>query len=80
MKWKTCKFTGQYIQDKLMKIVACCHLSKISDLIRDAGYFILEADEVTDLSNKEQLIICLGWVDNHFDPNEEFIQYKSPTS
>ena len=47
--------------------------SKIGDSIRDAGYFTLEADEVTDSSNKEQLIICLRWVDNHFDSHEEFI-------
>ena len=63
MKRKTCKYTV-HIQDELMKIVACSHLSKTGDLIRDAGYFTLEADEVTDSSNKEQLIICLRWVDN----------------
>ena len=48
-------------------------MSKIGDSIRYAGYFTLEADEVTDSSNKEQLIICLRWVDNYFDPHEEFI-------
>ena len=69
MKHKICKYTDQ---DELMKIVACS-LSKISNLIRDTGYFTLEADEVTDLSNKEQLIICLRWVGNHFDPHKEFI-------
>ena len=31
------------------------------------------ADEVTDSSNKEQLVICLRWVDNHLNPHEEFI-------
>ena len=71
MKRKTCKYTDHHILDELMKIVACSHLSKIGDSIRDAGYFTLEADEVTDSSNKEQLIICLKWVDNHFDPHEE---------
>lgn len=54
-------------------IVACSHLSKIGNSIRDAGYFRLQADEVTDSSNNEQLIFCLRWVDNHFDPHEEFI-------
>ena len=72
MKQKTFKYTD-HIQDELMKIVACSHLFKIGDLIRDAGYFTLEADELTDSSNKEQLIICLRWVDNQFDPHEEFI-------
>ena len=28
---------------------------------------------VTDSSNKEQLVIYLRWVDNHFDPHKEFI-------
>ena len=28
---------------------------------------------VTDSTNKEQLIICLRWVDNHFDPHKAFI-------
>ena len=73
MKQKTYKYTDHHIHDELMKIVACSHLSKIGDSIRDAGYFTLEADEVTDSSNKEELIICLRWVDNHFDPHEEFI-------
>ena len=73
MQQKTCKYTDHHIQDELMKVVACSHLSKIGDLIRNAGCFALEADEVTDSSNKEQLIIYLRWVDNHFDPHEEFI-------
>ena len=74
MKQNTCKYIiDHHIQDELMKIVAYSHLSKIGDLIRDGEYFTLEADEVTDLSNKEQLIICLRWVDNHFDPHEELI-------
>ena len=30
-------------------------------------------DEVTDSSNKEQLIICLRWVNNHLNPHEDFI-------
>ena len=50
-------------------MVIYSHLSKI----RVAWYFTLEADEVTDSSNNKQLIICLRWVDNHFDPHEEFI-------
>ena len=31
------------------------------------------ADEVTDSSNREQLIICLRWVDNHLTAHEDFI-------
>ena len=30
------------------------------------------ADEVTDSSNREQ-VVCLRWVDQHFEPHEEFV-------
>ena len=35
--------------------------------------FTLESDEVTDSSNKEQVIVCLRWVDKKFEPFEDFI-------
>ena len=31
------------------------------------------ADEVTDLSNREQVVVCLRWVDQHFESHEEFV-------
>jgi len=47
--------------------------AKIAYSIRESGYFALEADEVTDVSNKEQLVVCLRWVDSKFEPHEDFI-------
>lgn len=31
------------------------------------------ADEVTGTSNREQLAICIRWVDNDFQPHEDFV-------
>ena len=31
------------------------------------------ADEVTDASNREQVIVCLRWTDEQFEAREEFI-------
>ena len=31
------------------------------------------ADEVTDSSNREQVIVCLTWIDEQFEAREEFI-------
>ena len=31
------------------------------------------ADKVTDTSNREQVAVCLRWVDQHFEPHEEFV-------
>ena len=32
------------------------------------------ADEVTDSSNREQVVICFRWVDQHFEPHEDFVR------
>ena len=31
------------------------------------------ADEVTDSSNQEQVVICLRWIDTNLEPQEDFI-------
>ena len=31
------------------------------------------ADEMTDKSNREQIVLCLRWVSDNFDVHEEFI-------
>ena len=31
------------------------------------------ADEITDSSNKEQVVVCFGRVDHQFETHEEFI-------
>ncbi len=41
--------------------------------IRESGYFCVQSDEVTDSANKEQVIVCLRWVDSNFEPHEDFI-------
>ena len=73
MKRKTNKHTDHHIQNKVLKILANRHLRRIAANINEAGYFALESDEVTDSSNKEQVIVCLRWVDSKFEPHEDFI-------
>ena len=73
MQRKTRKYTDHHIQNELLQILALGHLRKIVADINEAGYFTLESDEVTDSSNKEQVIVCLRWVDAQFEPHEEFI-------
>ena len=73
MKRKTNKYTDHHIQNELLKILAHRHLRKIAMNINEAGYFALESDEVTDSSNKEQVIVCLRSVDSKFEPHEDFI-------
>ena len=53
----------------------------LRDLIQDIGnnYFSIICDEYTDISNKEQLTLCLRWVDNDIKAYEEFLGfYQNP--
>ena len=36
------------------------------------GFFALIADEDTDISNTEQLTICIRWIDKHLEVSEDF--------
>ena len=47
-------------------------LRNIVGCIQNGVWYSIMTDEVTDSSNKEQLIICLRWVDNHLNPHEDF--------
>ena len=73
MRCKTNKYTDHRIQDKLIKLLAHSHLRRIAGDIKAAGHFALEADEVTDCSNKEQVVVCLRWVDDKFEAHEDFV-------
>ena len=55
---KTHKYTDHNIHNALLKI-ALGHLRTIASKIREAGFFTLLSDEVTDSLNKEQVIVCL---------------------
>ena len=44
----------------------------IASDIHNSLFFALESDEVTDSSNKEQVIVCLRWVDEHIEAHEDF--------
>ena len=59
MKCRTRKYTDHHIQNELLQILALDHLHRIARNIRESGYFLLKSDEVTDTSNKEQLVVCL---------------------
>ena len=77
---KTDKYTSPIIQNEMLKIMGLQVLREIAGSIQKAKYFSLMADEVTDVSNREQVAICIRWVDIDFQPHEEFIGlYKANT-
>ena len=50
-------------------------LREILDQIKQAGFYSLLADECTNIANKEQVTICLRWIDDKLQPNEEFVGF-----
>jgi len=73
LQHKTHKYTDHSIQDEFLKLISKDHLHKIEDNIRCAGYFAIKCDEVTDSSNHEQVMVCFWWVDDAFEPQEDFM-------
>ena len=55
-------YTSSRIQNQLLDILGSTVVRKIVQRVRDATYFTIIADEVTDCSNKEQLSLVLRYV------------------
>ena len=40
----------------------------IVNSIKDSGYYSIVEDESSDVSNVQQFVICIRWVDNLLEP------------
>jgi len=73
MKKNRDTYLSHYIQHEMIKLFASHILDDVSRKIRKSGCFTLMCDECTDVSNKEQLTICLRWVDENLKDHENFV-------
>ena len=71
---KNNKYLSHDIQNEIVGIMA--H-QVLRDIVKDVGFnfFSLIADEYTDISNQEQLTLCLRWVDDHLEAHEDFLGF-----
>ena len=69
---KTDKYTSPTVVNEIIAIMALKILRQIAGCIQNGVWYSIMADKVTDSANKEQLVICLRWVDNHLNPHEEY--------
>lgn len=68
------KYLSGDIQNELLRLMAHSVLRDIVESVHNNVYYALMADEVTDLSNREQFVVCLRWVDHEtFEVNEDLI-------
>ena len=70
---KTSKYTSHVIQNEILKAMYLNVIRNVASKIRESGFFCIMSDECCDVSNKEQLVMCIRWVDSKLQAHEEFI-------
>ena len=60
-------------QDEILKLLALKRLRKSASDIAITGYYSIWADEATDVSNTQQLVVCIRWVTKDLEVKEGFI-------
>lgn len=63
-------------QNDMLRLLALSVLRKVAADIRSSGCFSILADEASDVSNVEQLVICIRWVTKELAVEEDFIGLK----
>lgn len=73
VKRKKDKYISGDIQNEILKIMSTHIVCRVASAIRTAPFFTIMADETTDVTNVEQLVICFCWVDQSLEAHEDFI-------
>ena len=77
LKWsrrKEDRYTSHNIQNEIIAIMANHVICDLVSEIR-AGFFSIICDKCTDISNKEQLTICIRWVDKELEVHKDFLGF-----
>ena len=61
------------MQNEMMKVMALDVLRDVAASIQCSPVYSIMADKSTDSSNREQVVICLRWVDYSLNAHEDFI-------
>ena len=61
------------MQNEILKTMALLILRQVVEMISVAPFLTIMIDETTDVSNKEQVVICFRWVSQLLEAHEEFI-------
>ena len=69
----TDKYTSPDMQNEIFKTMALQVLRQVIESISSSSLLSLMINETTDISNKEQLVVCIRWVDKNLQPHKDFI-------
>ena len=70
---KTNKYTSAAMQNECLEVMGLHIVRQICRDVAMNGFYTIMADECTDVSNKEQFIICLQWVDEYLVDHEDVL-------
>ena len=70
------EYSCPVIQNEIVEVMALGVLKQISSNIQNALVYTMMADESSDVSNKEQVVVCIRWVDDELIVHEEFVGIK----
>ena len=66
------KYVSADIQNELLNVMGLQVLRDIGAALHNAELYSLMVDETTDISNKEQPVLCFCWVSDDLIAHEEF--------
>ena len=72
LKRKNNKYTSPEIQNEILKELALTILRDVVESIKAADFFSIVLDESGDVSNKEQAVFCVRWIDENLTSYEDF--------
>jgi hypothetical protein len=72
---KNATYTSKTIQNQLIEVIGDYIRGNIIGEIKEAKFYSVLCDEVSDVSNKEQLSLVLRFVDSHNCIREEFVDF-----
>ena len=63
------------IQNEIIGICGSHIQEGLTSDLNKSGFLLILAEEATDESNKEQLLVVLGFVDDQHEMREEFVTF-----
>ena len=73
MAKKTNKYTSAAMQNECLEVTTLQIVRKICSDVAFNVFYTIMADECTDVSNKEQFMTCLRWVDKNLVDHEDVL-------
>ena len=70
---KTDKYVSGGRQNRILEVMTQQVLTKVELYLHNAPFHTIMVEETTDISNCEQVIICICWVNNFFEVRKELI-------